>query len=135
MARAQSGGTWTAFLIAAFAVVGLIGAFGIYAAQIPFERALAREATLTELLAAAQAPDAAARIDALRPLLGDSADHVLTGPGDLPTRVATERRRMLTAFGAESRDIGQRLRIVIAVFAAAGALFGSAVLSIVRRAQ
>jgi len=135
MAAKNDGGTWTAFLTAAFAVVGLIGAFGIYAAQIPFERALARDATLDQVLVAAAAPDSAARLEALRPRLGDSADHVLHGAGDLPARVAAERARMLTAFGAESRDIGRRLRLVIAVFAGAGALFGAAVLSIVRRAR
>jgi hypothetical protein len=135
MASNKNGGTWTAFLTAAFAVVGLVGAFGIYAAQIPFERALARNTTLDQALLAAAAPDSAARLAALRPALGDSADHILTGPqGDLAARVTTERARMLSAFGDESRDIGRRLRLVIAVFAGAGALFGAAVLSIVRKA-
>lgn len=139
MARASNGGTWTAFLAMAFGVVGLLGAFGIYAAQIPFERALAREAALTQLLAASQQPNASAAIDALRPALGDSADHLLTGklppPAELALRITAERSRMLTAFGAEARDIGHRLRIVISVFAASGALFGAAILSIVRRSR
>jgi hypothetical protein len=130
----KDGGTWTGFLTMAFAVVGLIGCFGTYAAQIPFDRALARAATLDEVLQAAAMPDATARLDALRPALGDSAG-ILTGPATgLPARIAAERARMFSAFGRESADIGFRLRIVIAVFAAAGALFGAAVLSIARRA-
>jgi hypothetical protein len=66
--------------------------------------------------------------------LDDSAP-VLAGPTvELPARVATERKRMFVAFGRESADIGFRLRIVIVVFTAAGALFGAGVLSIARRA-
>jgi hypothetical protein len=127
----KDGGTWLAFLTMAFAVVGLIGCLATYAAQIPFDRALARSATLDEVLAMGDMP---ARLETLRPALGDSAAHVLAGSGDLAGRVSTERARMFAAFGRESADVGFRLRIVIAVFAAAGALFGAAVLSIVRRA-
>jgi hypothetical protein len=127
----KDGGTWLAFLTMGFAVVGLIGCFATYAAQIPFDRALARSATLDQVLAIGDVP---ARLEALRPALGDSAGHVLAGPKDLATRVAAERARMFAAFGKESADVGFRLRIVIAAFTAAGALFGAAVLSIVRRA-
>jgi hypothetical protein len=130
----KDGGTWTAFLTMAFAVVGLIGCFATYAAQIPFDRALARSATLDQVLAIASTPNPAPRLEALRPALDDSAT-VLAGPtGELPARVATERKRMFVAFGSESADIGFRLRIVIVVFTAAGALFGAGVLSIARRA-
>jgi nitrate reductase NapE component len=130
----RDGATWTAFLIIAFAVLGLVGAFGVFAAQIPFERALARSMALDEALAASQAPDAAAKLDALRPALDDSASHIIGPPGPMAEKIAAERVRMLTAFGREARDIGVRLRLVIAVFAAACAVFGVAVLSIVRRA-
>ena len=41
---------------------------------------------------------------------------------------------MFAGFGRKSANVGFRLRIVIAAFTAAGALFGAAVLSIVRRA-
>jgi hypothetical protein len=128
------GVTWSAFLVVAFAVLGLVGAFGVFAAQIPLERAAARSVALDQALAASQAPDAAAKLAALRPLLDDSADHILAGGGSMADRVAVERARMLAAFGAEGRDIGVRLRLVIAVFTAACAVFGVAVLSIVRRA-
>ena len=43
--------TWMAFLVAAFGVVGLMGVFASYAAPLPFERAIARDATLDEALA------------------------------------------------------------------------------------
>jgi len=129
----RNGATWTAFLVMAFAVVGLVGAFATYAAQIPFERALARSDALDQAVALSHQPDAQARLQALRDALGDSADHVLQGPGDIETRASAERIRMLEAFGRESEDIGLRLRVVIAVFAAAAALFGAAVLGIVQR--
>jgi hypothetical protein len=137
--RRQDGGAWTAFLIMAFAVLGLIGAFSVFAAQIPFQRALARSIALDQALAVAGEPDAAARLDALRPALDDSADRIIARPGgrtgDMVQKIADERARMFTAFGHESEDIGTRLRIVIAGFTAACALFGAAVLSIVRRAR
>ena len=50
-------GTWTAFLVIAFGVLGLVGAFGVFAAQIPFQRALARTIALDHALAVAGEPD------------------------------------------------------------------------------
>ena len=129
----KDGGAWAGFLVMAFAVLGLVGAAGIYAAQIPFERALARSAALDQALAVSGEPDAAQKLADLAPALDDSAGHILHGPGDIAERVADERARMFAAFGHEARDIGLRLRIVLAVFTAAGALFGVAVLSVVRR--
>ncbi len=121
----------------AFLVVGLVGAIGTYAAQIPFERALARSATLDEALADAPHANARAELTALRPLLDDSADHILTPAGDpLPdfaARVAAERTRMFAAFGADARDTGRHLRLVLAVFTIMGGTFGVLVLGLVRR--
>jgi hypothetical protein len=130
----HDGGAWTGFLIVAFAVLGLIGAFAVYAAQIPFERALARDAALDQALAVPAGPNAAAKLDALRPALDDSAAHVIGGTGTMTEKVCAERSRMLKDFGKQAADIGVRLRLVIAVFTAACAVFGVAVLSIVRRA-
>ena len=130
----RDGGTWTAFLIVAFAVLGLVGAFAVYAAQIPLERAVARSAALDQALAASSSVEEAATLEAIRPALDDSASHLIGVPGSMADKVAVERSRMLSAFGKESRDIGVRLRLVIAVFTAACAVFGVAVLSIVRRA-
>jgi hypothetical protein len=131
-------GAWTGFLIMAFVVVGLVGAMGTFAAQIPFERALARSEALDQALAISTQPDAAVKLEALRPALDDSADRIMKGPhsqdiGDMPSRVATERARMFKAFGEDARDTGFRLRIVLAVFTAAAALFGVVILSIVRK--
>jgi hypothetical protein len=127
-------GAWTAFLIVGFAVLGLVGAFAVFAAQIPFERALARNAALDQALAVPPGPDAAARLEAMRPALDDSAPAVLGKGGPTIAKVEAERARMLAAFGREARDVGVRLRLVIAVFTAACAVFGVAVLSVVRRA-
>ena len=127
-------GTWTGFLVVAFGVVGLVGGFSTYAAQLPFDRALARSQALDAVVAASHAPAPKAATDALRPLLGDSADRVLSGPGTMEARADAERRRMLEDLHAESQDYGLRLRVVIAAFTGAAALFGAMVLSIVRRA-
>jgi hypothetical protein len=129
----RNGATWTAFLVMAFAVVGLVGAFATYAAQIPFERALARSRALSQAVATSHQPDAAARLQGLREALGDSAGAILGGTGPMEARAADERTRVIEAFGRESEEIGVRLRLVIAVFAAAAALFGAAVLGIVSR--
>ena len=117
----------------AFVVVGLVGAMATFAAQIPFERALARNDALNQALAVAGEPDSAARLQALRPALDDSADRVINGPGDIAARVAEERQRMLKAFGEDARDTGFRLRLVLAVFTAASALTGAVILGIARR--
>ena len=132
MERSRPGdrATWTAFLLVAFGVVGLIGAFATFAAQIPFDRAMARSEALDRAVLAARAPDPQASLDALRPLLGDSADRVLAGPGDIAARAAAERSRMLADFHAQSVDYGFRLRLVIAAFTGAAALFGAMILSI-----
>ena len=119
--------TWTGFLIMAFAVVGLVGAFSTYAAQLPFDRAYARSQTLDQVVAAAHSANPQAALDALRPRLGDSADRVLAGPGTIEDRAAAERSRMIADLHAESADYG--LRLVIAAFTGAAALFGAMVLS------
>jgi len=134
--RTGNTGTWTGFLIMAFAIVGLLGAFATFAAQIPFDRAMARSQALDQAVAAAGAPHPQAALEALRPLLGDSADTLLAAPLPSPASMAAradaERIRMLTELHADSVDYGFRLRIVIAAFTAAAALFGCMILSIVR---
>ncbi len=121
-------GSWTAFLMMAFAVVGLLGAFATYAAQIPLDRALARETALDQALVAERSGDPA-RIKSLQDALGDSADKI----GSTEASLQAERLRMRSAFQAEADDVGFRLRIVIAAFTATGGLFGAFVLAIVRR--
>jgi hypothetical protein len=127
--------SWTGFLLTAIGAVGLVGAVGIMGAQVPYQRALARDAALTQALLASSAPDAKARLDALRPALDDSADHILSGPGDMPVRVAAERARMLAEFDREARNVRVRMLIGLAAFTAGGGLFAALVLSIVARKE
>ena len=134
-ARPSGGGTWAAFLATAFAIVGLTGIFATYAAPLPLARALARETTLDRALATAGAPDPGAALAALRPALGESADAVVSGPGTLAERVARERVAMRARLTEEAGEVALRLRVMIGVFTLAGALFGIAVLSIVRRSR
>lgn len=135
---AADNSSWTGFLVATFGAVGLVGAAGIYGAQIPYEHALVRDGALTQALADFRAPDAAARLEALRPVLDDSADHIFVGPvladsGGLPARIAAERTRMWAAFRREAHDIRVRMFIGLAAFTAGGAVFGAMILSIVGR--
>lgn len=118
-------GAWTGFLIVAFGALGLVGAFGTYASQLPFDRAVARNATLDKVLAAAHAPDPPKAEQALRPLLGDSADEVFDGPGTLEGRVETERARMLTELHNEAQIYGFRFRCYLAMFTLMAAVFGA----------
>jgi len=131
--RGGNHAAWTGFLIVAFGVLGLVGAFGTYAAQLPFDRAVARSATLDKVLAAAHAPNPEAAGAALRPLLDDSADHVLSGPGTLDARVEAERTRMLNELHDEARIYGFRLRCYLAVITVMAATFGALVMSFGRR--
>ncbi len=130
--KSADGATWIGFLVVAFAVVGLIGAFATFAAQIPFDRAMARSQAIDQAVVAARSPNPQAALEALRPELGDSADRLLSGGGDMAGRAAAERSRMLAELYDESKDYGLRLRLVIAAFTGAAALFGCMVLSIVR---
>jgi hypothetical protein len=128
-------GAWTAFLMMAFGVLGLVGAFGVFAAQIPYERAIARSDALDMAMAELTAPKGDKQLKGLRVALGDSADRIVNQPTPVATTIARERARMFDAFSSEAADIGTRLRVVIAVFTVACGLFGAAVLSIVRRAR
>ena len=119
---------WFAFLALAFVVVGAAGLFATFAAPIPAERALAREQTLDEAAAAAAAPDALARLEALRPRLGGSAAALLPPGGDMAARIAAERIAMRARFQAETAATGQRLRWLIGVATLAAAAFGAALL-------
>ncbi len=135
---ATDNSSWTGFLVATFGAVGLVGAAGIYGAQVPYEHALVRDAALTQALADSHMPDAAARLEALRPALDDSADHIFAGsvlanPDGFPARIAAERTRMWAAFRHEAHNIRVRMFIGLAAFTAGGAVFGAMILSIVGR--
>jgi hypothetical protein len=124
--------TWMAFLTMAFAVVGLVGLFASFAAPLPLERALARDAALDDALRIAQSPDPAAALAALAPRLDDSAAALHPGD-DLPAQVARERAAMRARFLAEADATAMRLRWLIALITLTGAAFGAAVLAIAAR--
>jgi hypothetical protein len=133
MQRSDNLSAWTGFLIVAIAALGLIGAFGTYAAQLPFDRAMARNTTLDQVLAAAHAANPTDALAKLRPLLGDDANQVLDGPGPLAPRVEAARRRMFADMHDEAKIYGFRLRAYIAVFTVMTALFGALVMSFGRK--
>ncbi len=124
----KNGATWIAFLLMCFAVVGLTGLFGTYAPQIPLERALARSAVLDQALLAGQAPDATARLEALRPALGASADLIVSGPGDIIERVTAARAVMLSEQRREARSVTRRTRIMVGTITLLGGMFGAGVM-------
>jgi hypothetical protein len=130
----SSSGTWMAFLVMAFLVVGLIGLFASYAVPLPLERALARDVALDDALLAAHGPDPQAGIAALRPRLAESADALLPAGGDMDARIAHERSAMRTRLAAEAAEVAIRTRWMVCVITLMAAVFGVAVLRISRRA-
>ncbi len=123
-------GTWMAFLAAAFGVVGLMGLFASYAAPIPLERAMARDATLDEALATSGAKPA---LEQLRGRLDDSAATVIDGAGPIADRVASARTAMHTSLEHEAAALGGRVRLELLVVTVVAAGFGLVVLGSVAR--
>jgi hypothetical protein len=125
--------TTMGFLAVAFAVVGLTGLFSTYAAPLPLERALARDAALDAALQAARGPDPGAAIEALRPRLAESADALLPIAGDLADKIARERAAMHARLLAEADATETRLRWLICIVTAMAAAFGIALLGLAPR--
>ena len=125
--------TWTAFLLMCFALVGMAGLFATYATTIPLKRALILTGTLDQVLAAARAPNAPARLEALRPALGRRADIVLSGPGELWDRVAAERVTVLAEQEREARSVTHRIRVLVAVVTLMAALVGAGIMALAQR--
>jgi hypothetical protein len=117
------------FMAMAFAVVGMVGVFATYAAPLPLERALAREAALDAALEAAHGPNAEAALAALRPKLGDGAAVLAGDPAGLAARIARERPAMRAHFIAEAAEAGFNIRLIVVVITVMGAVFGSVLLS------
>ena len=114
---------WMTFAAVAVGIVGLAGVFATYAAPLPLQRAMAREAALDAALLAADAPDPEAALAALAPRLGDSASALAGAPAGLPERVAKERLAMRARFGAEAGALATQLRLLIAVITVMAAVF------------
>ncbi len=124
--RVDSG--WVGFLAAAFLVVGLTGIFASYAVPLPLQRALSREAALDDALVAGHSANPAQALAALQPRLDDSAAAILSGPGDIDTRVEHERVAMRQRFLAEADATADRIRLLIIVVTLAAGLFGAILL-------
>ncbi|MBV9785662.1 MAG: hypothetical protein JO264_17790 [Acidisphaera sp.] len=131
----RAGAAWTAFLAMSFAVVGLTGVFATYAAPLPLERALHRDAALDATLAVIAAGADPRALDALRPALGDSAEAVLHGTGAPASRIRAERAAMHAHFLAEARAEAAQLRLLIVVITVMAAIFGAVLLRIGRATQ
>jgi hypothetical protein len=121
--------TWIAFLVTAFGIVGMIGLFATVAAPLPLERALLRDAALDDALKAAATQNPTEALAALQDRLGDSADAIAQGPGDLPTRIQAERAHMRAQFTAEAEATASRLRLLIIVVTLTAAGFGVLILA------
>ena len=125
--------TWMAFLVMAFAVVGLTGLFATFAAPLPLHRALIRDQALDDVLAAAAGPDAQTAIEALRPQLAESADALLPVQADIVDRVARERAAMHARFIADADETDLRLRWLICMATVVSAVFGVVILGVAAR--
>jgi hypothetical protein len=112
-----------AFVAVAFLVVGLMGVFATYAAPLPLERAMAREAALDAVLDAARTPNPEAAMAALKARLDDSAGVLAGGTAGIAARVAAERLAMRERFAAEAAATGLRLRWLIVMVTLMGAVF------------
>lgn len=120
------------FLLVCFAVVGLVGVMTTYVAPLPMARAVRRDTTLDQVLLAVHAANPQAALDALRPMLADSADAVLPAgqpidPASIVARVAAERQAMRSRLEAEQEELSLRLRVLIGVVTLMGAGFGLAI--------
>jgi ActR/RegA family two-component response regulator len=120
-----------AFLAMAFVVVGLVGLFASYAAPLPLQRAMARDATLDEALATGGQK---AALEPLRERLDDSAALVIDGTGPIAERVAAARTAMHASLVHEADAVGDRLRLELLVVTVVAAAFGAVVVGAVARA-
>jgi hypothetical protein len=120
----RNNGTWMAFLAMTFVVVGMTGLFASYAAPLPLERAMARDATLDEALLSGGNP---AVLNGLREQLDDSAAVVIDGSGPIEARVTAARTAMRAELLHESDVVGARLRLMLVVITVVAAIFGAVI--------
>ncbi len=120
--------SWFVFLAIAFAVVGLTGMFGTFAAPVALQRAVLRDEVLEEARAALAKPDAAARIEAMRARLDDSAEALLPFGGDMEARIAAERTAMHARLRLDGDATTRRLRWLIGAVTIMAGIFGMMVL-------
>jgi hypothetical protein len=105
-------GTFIAFLLCCFAVVGLMGLFACYAGPLAYQRGLARDAALDQALATGGDKPA---LEALRTELDDSAAEVIDGSGPLADRVARARAAAHQEMIRDADAVAFRLRLEVVV--------------------
>lgn len=108
-----------------FVVVGMTGLFASFAAPIPLQRAMARDAVLDQALAT---DGSKAALEPLREQLDDSAPVVIDGTGAIAARVIAARAAMRSELLHESEVVGARLRLMLIVITIVAAVFGAALL-------
>jgi hypothetical protein len=122
-----------AFLAMAFVLVALTGILATYTTPLPLLRAMQRETALDAALQAGHAPDPKAALEALRPRLGENADQVINGTGDIDQRVQKARQEMRGYFMAQAAAEARRMRFLVAIVTVAAIAFGIAMLGVARR--
>ena len=129
--------TWAGFLAAAFVALGLMGLFATFAAPLPLQRAILREATLDQAQVAVHGSNPAAALAALGEPLDDSAGALIRKEGgiyaDIDQRIAAERVAMRARMVADGQALAVRLRWLICIVTLMAAAFGCAVLAAGRR--
>jgi hypothetical protein len=113
-----------AFLAMTFVVVGLTGLFASFAAPLPLQRAMARDAALDEALLSGGNPTV---LNSLRDRLDDSAAVVIDGTGPIEARVTAARTAMRAELLHESDVVGGRLRLMLFVITVVAAIFGAVI--------
>jgi hypothetical protein len=114
---------WVAFLLMCFLLTGLVGLFASYATSVPLERALYRNSVLDQALQSGH-PDPAA----IRAVLGQGAEEVLSGPGELASRIARAHTMIRAEASEEARVVGMRTRLMIGMVTVLAAGLGAGIL-------
>lgn len=117
-------GTWMAFLVMAFAIVGLAGLFASFAQPVPLRRALAAIVRLD----GTEGTDAA-RIAAVL----DPADAKAALAAPAGTQLAAARAALIQSALTDEAATAVRVRWLVALISLTGAAFGVAVLGIAGR--
>ncbi|MCX7383887.1 MAG: hypothetical protein NT133_21265 [Alphaproteobacteria bacterium] len=125
--------TWYAFLVMTVVVVGLTGVFATYAAPIPLQRALQRDATLNAAREVLAEPEPQAALEKLRPRLGDSAASLFPFGGDMAARIEAERLAMHVRLERDAAYTASRLRMLLGVVTTMAAVFAACILGIAAR--
>lgn len=121
------------FLACAFLVVGLTGVFATYAVPVPLERALQRDAAIDQAGQVLDAPDAAARLQAMAPALGEQAGLLAEAGTPVAARVARAHEAARAELSREAEAIATRMRWLIVQLTVCAAGFGIAVLAVAAR--